>query len=338
MQEKTDSKQEIGQKKTDVLLQVEGLKTYFYMEQDKVAKAVDDVSFTLKKGETLALVGESGSGKSITSLSLMRLIPSPPGKIIEGSIKLDGTDLLSLSEKDMRKVRGNDIGMIFQEPMTSLNPVYTIGNQIAETLMKHKKLKKKEAYKRAVELLKLVGFARAEQIVHEYPHQLSGGMRQRAMIAMALSCDPKLLIADEPTTALDVTIQTQILDLMVEMKEKFESSILLITHDLGVVAEVADRVLVMYGGQIVEEATAYELYTNPQHPYTVGLLNSIPNLESDVERLESIKGTVPPAHRFPKGCRFAPRCKHVMDKCYEANPDLLEKDSNHKVRCYLYEE
>ncbi|MBU9711793.1 ABC transporter ATP-binding protein [Evansella tamaricis] len=338
MQEQQLKKQSLEKQKSNVLLEVEGLKTYFYMDNDRVAKAVDDVSFSINKGETLALVGESGSGKSITSLSIMRLIPSPPGKIVEGSIKLEGKELVTLSDKEIRKVRGNDIGMIFQEPMTSLNPVFTIGNQISESLMKHKKMKKNEAYKKAVDLLKLVGFARAEQIVNEYPHQLSGGMRQRAMIAIAMSCDPKLLIADEPTTALDVTIQAQILDLMVEMKEKFESSILLITHDLGVVAEVADRVLVMYGGQIVEEASVYELFTKPKHPYTNGLLASIPNLEADVERLESIPGTVPPAHRFPKGCRFAPRCKHVMDKCYEANPDLLEIDSKHKVRCYLYEE
>ncbi|SDZ67309.1 peptide/nickel transport system ATP-binding protein [Evansella caseinilytica] len=320
------------------LLEVEGLKTYFYMEGGRVAKAVDGVDFTIKKGETLALVGESGSGKSITSLSIMRLIQSPPGKIVEGSIKLDGKDLLKLSDKEMRKVRGNDIGMIFQEPMTSLNPVFTIGNQISETLIKHKKMSKKEANRRAVDLLKLVGFPRAEQIVNEYPHQLSGGMRQRVMIAIAMSCDPKLLIADEPTTALDVTIQAQILDLMVEMKEKFESSILLITHDLGVVAEVADRVIVMYGGQIVEEASVYELFTNTKHPYTVGLLNSIPKLEGELERLESIPGTVPPAHRFPKGCRFAPRCKHAMEKCHESNPDLLETAPYHKVRCYLFEE
>ncbi len=308
------------------------------MEGAKVAKAVDGVNFHIDRGETLALVGESGSGKSITSLSVMRLIPDPPGKIVEGSIKLDGKELLNLSDGEMRKVRGNDIGMIFQEPMTSLNPVFTIGNQIAETLMKHKKMTKKHAYKKAVELLKVVGFARAEDIIHEYPHQLSGGMRQRAMIAIAMSCDPKLLIADEPTTALDVTIQAQILDLMVDMKEKFDSSILLITHDLGVVAEVADRVMVMYGGQIVEEAKAEELFKDPKHPYTVGLMGSIPNMDSEVERLDSIPGTVPPAHRFPQGCRFAPRCKHVMDQCYEANPDLLEINSKHKVRCYLYEQ
>lgn len=320
------------------LLEVQGLKTYFYMSKDKIAKAVDDVSFSIRKGETIALVGESGSGKSITSLSIMRLIPSPPGKIVEGSIKLDGKELLTLSENEMGKVRGNEIGMIFQEPMTSLDPVFTIGNQIVESLMKHQKIKKKEAYERAVELLKIVGFARAEKIIKEYPHQLSGGMRQRVMIAIAMSCNPKLLIADEPTTALDVTVQAQILNLMVEMKEKFGSSILLITHDLGVVAEVADRVLVMYGGQIVEEAPVKDLFLETKHPYTKALLKSIPDIDVDTERLESIPGMVPPAHLFPKGCRFAARCKYVMDQCHEENPQLVEVNSQHKVRCYLYEE
>ena len=322
--------------KNSNILEVKGLKTYFYID-DKVAKAVDGVDFEIRKGETLALVGESGSGKSITSLSIMRLIPTPPGKIVEGEVVLDGQDLLSLSEKEMTNVRGNDIGMIFQEPMTSLNPVFTIGNQIAEPLMKHKKMKKKEAYAKAVELLKLVGFPRAEEIVNEYPHQLSGGMRQRAMIAMALSCSPKLLIADEPTTALDVTIQAQILDLMVDMKKEFGSSILMITHDLGVVAEVADRVIVMYGGQIVEEASVVELFTNPKHPYTVGLLGSMPQIDDEKDRLESIPGMVPPATNFPHGCRFAPRCKHAMDQCTTANPPLVEDVPGHKVRCVLYD-
>ncbi|OLO25192.1 peptide ABC transporter ATP-binding protein [Alkalihalophilus pseudofirmus] len=321
----------------NVLLEVRGLKTHFFIDDGKVAKAVDGVDFDIRKGETLALVGESGSGKSITSLSVMQLIQSPPGKIVAGSIKLDGKDLLKLSEKEMTNVRGNDIGMIFQEPMTSLNPVFTIGNQIAEPLMKHKKMKKKEAYAKALELLKLVGFPRAEEIIHEYPHQLSGGMRQRAMIAMALSCNPKLLIADEPTTALDVTIQAQILDLMVDMKEEFGSSILMITHDLGVVAETADRVMVMYGGQIVEQADVKELFTNPKHPYTVGLLNSMPQIDDDKERLEAIPGMVPPAHNFPKGCRFAPRCKHAMDKCTNDVPELYDAGPGHKVRCVLFD-
>lgn len=319
------------------LLEVKGLKTYFHID-GKVAKAVDGVDFEVYNGETLALVGESGSGKSITSLSVMGLIPQPPGKIEAGSIELNGKDLLKLSEREMMRVRGNDIAMIFQEPMTSLNPVFTVGEQIAETLMRHKKMSRKEALKKAVDLLKLVGFARAAEIVSEYPHQLSGGMRQRVMIAIAMSCDPKLLIADEPTTALDVTIQAQILDLMVEMKEKFNSSILLITHDLGVVAEVADRVMVMYGGQIVEQASVQELFNNPKHPYTNGLLGSIPSIDKTVDRLDSIPGTVPPAHRFPEGCRFAPRCKDAMEKCHKVNPDLLEIATGHKVRCHLYED
>ncbi|MEB1806346.1 MAG: ABC transporter ATP-binding protein [Bacillaceae bacterium] len=321
----------------NVLLEVKGLKTHFFMDDGKVAKAVDGVDFEIRKGETLALVGESGSGKSITSLSIMQLIQSPPGKIVAGSIELEGKDLLKLSEKEMTSVRGNDIGMIFQEPMTSLNPVFTIGNQIAEPLIKHKKMKKKEAYAKALELLKLVGFPRAEEIIHEYPHQLSGGMRQRAMIAMALSCNPKLLIADEPTTALDVTIQAQILDLMIDMKEEFGSSILMITHDLGVVAETADRVMVMYGGQIVESADVKELFTDPKHPYTVGLLASMPQIDDDKERLEAIPGMVPPAHNFPQGCRFAPRCKHAMEKCTNDVPELYEAGPGHKVRCVLYD-
>ncbi|WP_216831785.1 ABC transporter ATP-binding protein [Alkalihalobacterium elongatum] len=321
----------------NILLEVKGLKTHFFIDDGKVAKAVDGVDFEIRKGETLALVGESGSGKSITSLSIMQLIQSPPGKIVAGSIKLEGKDLLKLSEKEMTNVRGNDIGMIFQEPMTSLNPVFTIGNQVAEPLMKHKKMKKKEAYAKALELLKLVGFPRAEEIINEYPHQLSGGMRQRAMIAMALSCNPKLLIADEPTTALDVTIQAQILDLMIDMKEEFGSSILMITHDLGVVAETADRVMVMYGGQIVEEAEVKELFTDPKHPYTVGLLASMPQIDDDKERLEAIPGMVPPAHNFPQGCRFAPRCKHAMDKCTNDVPELYEAGPGHKVRCVLFD-
>ena len=320
----------------DHLLEVKGLKTYFYMRKGQIAKAVDDVSFSIGKGETVALVGESGSGKSITSLSIMRLIPSPPGKIVEGSIKLDGKELLTLSEKEMGKIRGQEIGMIFQEPMTSLDPVFTIGSQIVESLMEHQKIKKKEAYERAIDLLKIVGFSRAEKMINEYPHQLSGGMRQRVMIAIAMSCNPKLLIADEPTTALDVTVQSQILNLMVDMKEKFGSSILLITHDLGVVAEVADRVLVMYGGQIVEEAPAKDLFLNTKHPYTTALLKTIPKLDVELDRLESIPGSVPPAHLFPKGCRFASRCEYAMDICLEKNPNLIEINPQHKVRCHLY--
>lgn len=318
------------------LLKVSGLKTYFSLENGKTAKAVDGIDFTIHNGETVALVGESGSGKSITSMSIMRLVPEPAGKIVEGSIKLENQDLLDLSEKEMIKVRGNKIGMIFQEPMTSLNPVFTIGMQIAEPLIKHRGMKKKEARQKAIELLKLVGFPRAEQTIHEYPHQLSGGMRQRVIIAIALSCDPKLIIADEPTTALDVTIQAQILDLMLDIKEKINSAILIITHDLGVVAETADRVMVMYGGQIVESAAVNELFENPKHPYTVGLLNSMPKIDDDKQILESIPGTVPPATDFPQGCRFAPRCKHVMEECTKSVPPIYEDEPGHEVRCILY--
>lgn len=318
------------------LLDVKGLKTYFYLEGKKVAKAVDGVDFSVNPGETVALVGESGSGKSITSLSIMKLI-NKPGKIENGQILFDGKDLVGLTDKQMTNIRGREIGMIFQEPMTALNPVFTIGNQIKETLIRHKKISKAEAERKAIELLKLVGFPRAEETMKEYPHQLSGGMRQRAMIAIAISCDPKLLIADEPTTALDVTIQAQILDLMDEMKKKFNMAVLLITHDLGVVAEYADKVMVMYGGQIVEETKVEELFLNPKHPYTTGLLESLPSLEKEVDRLGAIKGMVPAAHSFPVGCRFSDRCPHAMDKCREKNPELREVVPGHKVRCYLYE-
>ncbi|WP_246942287.1 ABC transporter ATP-binding protein [Bacillus pinisoli] len=318
------------------LLHVKGLRTYFYLDSKKVAKAVDGVDFTIKPGETVALVGESGSGKSITSLSIMKLV-SKPGKIKEGSILFGDKDLLNMSEKQMARIRGNDIAMIFQEPMTALNPVFTIGEQIVETIVKHKKIHKKLAYEKAIELLKIVGFPRAEETMKEYPHQLSGGMRQRAMIAIAISCDPKLLIADEPTTALDVTIQAQILDLLNEMKRKFNMAILLITHDLGVVAEYADQVFVMYGGQIVEKTSVEELFENPKHPYTTGLLESLPDIDKDVTRLGAIKGSVPPSYSFPEGCRFYDRCPHAMDTCKEQNPELIEHETDHFVRCYLYD-
>ncbi|MCM3599320.1 ABC transporter ATP-binding protein [Robertmurraya korlensis] len=320
------------------LLEVSGLKTYFHLENKAVAKAVDGVDFYIRPGETVALVGESGSGKSITSLSIMKLI-NKPGKIEDGRISFGGKDLVGLNDKQMTNVRGKEIGMIFQEPMTALNPVFTIGNQIIETLIRHKKMTKNEARLRAIELLKVVGFPRAEETMKEYPHQLSGGMRHRAMIAIAISCDPKLLIADEPTTALDVTIQAQILDLMDEMKKKFNMAVLLITHDLGVVAEYADRIMVMYGGQIVEETTIEKLFLTPKHPYTMGLLDSLPSLEKEVDRLGAIKGTVPPAHRFPIGCRFSDRCPKVMSKCRDMNPSIYETDAeeSHRVRCYLYE-
>lgn len=318
------------------VLQVDRLKTYFYLDDDQVAKAVDNISFSIFPGETVALVGESGSGKSITALSIMQLI-NKPGRIVEGSISINGQEIVPLTTKQMTSIRGNDIAMIFQEPMTALNPVFTVGNQITEILQKHKKMNKKESRLKAINLLKTVGIARAEEIIKEYPHQLSGGMRQRVMIAMAISCDPHLLIADEPTTALDVTIQAQILDLMVEMKEKSHTALLLITHDIGVVSEYADRVMVMYGGQIVEQAATLELLKNTKHPYTQGLLESLPNLEGDVERLGTIKGTVPPAYDFPSGCRFSSRCPYVMDKCKQIAPELNEIETDHFVRCYLFE-
>ncbi|KKI84545.1 ABC transporter ATP-binding protein [Shouchella clausii] len=318
------------------LLRLQDVKTYFHLNQSRTVKAVDGVTFTIHENETVALVGESGSGKSMTSMSIMGLVDEP-GKI-EGSIQLEGQELLKRTEKQLDHIRGAQIAMIFQEPMTSLNPVFTIGNQIIETIRKHKQVSKKQAHKRAVELLKLVGFARAEESMKQYPHQLSGGMRQRVMIAIAISCNPKLLIADEPTTALDVTIQQQILDLMLKIKNQFQSSILLITHDLGVVAETADRVLVMYAGQIVEEAPAYDLFTNPLHPYTQGLLKSMPKLEDNKDRLEAISGMVPPAHRFPQGCRFASRCEFATPLCEEAMPELVNVSKTRDVRCYLYKE
>lgn len=317
----------------DKVLEIKNLKTYFYANNKEI-KAVDGVDLAIHQGETLALVGESGSGKSITSLSIMKLIPQPPGKIVEGEILFEGKNLIDLSDREMNRIRGNRIAMIFQEPMTSLNPVFTIGNQIMEPLRLHRKMSKDQALKRTIELLELVGFGRANQIVNEYPHQLSGGMRQRAMIAMAMANHPALLIADEPTTALDVTIQAQILDLMRELKEKTGTSILLITHDLGVVAEMADRVAVMYAGQIVEEADVETLFANPKHPYTIGLMRSIPRLNEEKERLESIPGMVPPAYDFPIGCRFAPRCKFAREECKQEQ-DLRQIGAGHKVRCIL---
>ncbi|WP_217586192.1 ABC transporter ATP-binding protein [Lentibacillus saliphilus] len=318
------------------VLDIDKLKTYFYLDDEKVAKAVDDVSFSVYPGETVALVGESGSGKSVTALSIMQLI-NKPGRIVEGTIVMNGKELLQMKPKQMTKVRGNDIAMVFQEPMTALNPVFTIGNQITEMIRKHQKSSKNQAREKAIELLKTVGIPRAEDIMNEYPHQLSGGMRQRVMIAIAISCEPALLIADEPTTALDVTIQAQILDLMADMRDKYHMSLLLITHDLGVVSEYADRVMVMYGGQIVEEGPTKELLRTTNHPYTKGLLNSLPNIDKHVDRLETIKGTVPAAFNFPKGCRFSTRCPYVMDKCLESNPEITEVGPEHYVRCYLHE-
>ena len=320
-----------------ILLEVNNLKTYFYTE-DGIVPAVDDVTFAVKPGEIIGIVGESGCGKSVTSLAVLRLIPDPPGKIIAGSIKFEGQDLAILKDKEMRKIRGNDIAMIFQEPMTSLNPVFTIGYQIGEVLTLHQGLNNKEAKEKSIAMLKLVGIPRPDKVVDEYPHSLSGGMRQRAMIAMALSCNPKLLIADEPTTALDVTIQAQILELMKGLKEKINTSIMLITHDLGVIAEMAEHVVVMYAGKIVEDADVITLFKNPQHPYTIGLLNSKPKLEQEKKggKLPSIPGMVPNPLNMPTGCHFHPRCQHVMPFCREKMPPLVEESPGHKIRCWLF--
>ncbi len=322
---------------TKSLLTIRDLRTYFYTDKKEV-KAVDGVDFQIKRGETVALVGESGSGKSVTAMSILRLIPKPPGEIISGEINFDGEDILKLKEDEMNEIRGNKISMIFQEPMTSLNPVYTIGDQIMEPLRYHWKLDKGSARKRTVELLQMVGFARAESMLNEYPHRLSGGMRQRVMIAMAMACNPNLLIADEPSTALDVTIQAQILELMRDIRDKFNTSILLITHDLGVVAEMADRVIVMYAGKIVEEGIVEDIFENPLHPYTKGLLASIPSLEAETDILYSIKGTIPNAADLPKGCRFAPRCEYVMERCLHEEPKMREETIGHYSRCFLHKE
>lgn len=318
------------------LLEVSNLKTYFRVDDD-IFKAVDGVTFHVEEGEIVAIVGESGSGKSMTSLSIMGLIQEP-GEIEEGSIKFRGKELTNLSNRDMGKIRGNEIAMIFQEPMSSLNPVFTIGYQIAETLKKHKRMRKKDGFQTAVELLELVGFARPKDIANSYPHQLSGGMRQRAMIAMSMSCNPQLLIADEPTTALDVTIQAQILEVMLDVQKEFNSAILLITHDLGVVAETAHRVLVMYGGQIVEEASVTQIFDHPHHPYTQGLLKSIPKIDEEVDRLEQIHGTVPSSNQFQAGCRFAPRCEFATDVCKQDTIPYVEIAEGHYARCVLYDD
>jgi peptide/nickel transport system ATP-binding protein len=322
------------------LLAVEDLRTYFDLRQGTV-KAVDGVGFTLAPHETLAIVGESGCGKSITALSLMRLVPDPPGRIVGGSVRLAGVDLLALDEETMRSVRGKDIAMIFQEPMTSLNPVLTIGSQVAEAVLLHEKVNGRQAWDKAVEMLRLTRIPEPEQRASEYPHQLSGGMRQRAMIAMALACNPKVLIADEPTTALDVTIQAQILDIILDLQRKLGTAVILITHDLGVVAETAQRVIVMYAGRKVEEASVEELFASPQHPYTHGLMGSIPRLplmrgeETNAsERLQEIPGTVPALTNLPPGCVFAARCAHAEERCRNRYPDYEEKRPGHWAACW----
>ena len=322
----------------DNILEVKNLKTYFYTE-DGVVKAVDGVDFTVRRGEVLGLVGESGCGKSVTSLSLMRLV-GVPGKIIEGSINFDGQQLLDLPESEMVHIRGNRVSMIFQQPQSSLNPVFQVGDQIAEVLDIHRSLGRDAGWTRAVELLKMVGIPDAERRAHAFPHELSGGMAQRVMIAMALACVPELLIADEPTTALDVTIQAQILDLMREIRSKMQASIILITHDLGVVAEMCERVAVMYAGQIVEQSDVQTLFDDPKHPYTQGLIGSIPILGVVKQELDVIPGSVPNLINLPGGCRFAPRCRKRIEYgltiCPQVLPELLPSGKDHAVRCWLY--
>jgi peptide/nickel transport system ATP-binding protein len=318
------------------ILEIKNLQTHFTSDRGMV-KAVDGVTITVNKGETVGVVGESGCGKSVTSLSVMRLLKDTPGKIVGGTIEFEGKNLESISEKEMRKIRGNEIAMIFQEPMTSLNPVYKIGKQIEEAVQLHLKYDKKQAREYAIKMLKLVGIPRAEEIVNEFPYQLSGGMRQRVMIAMAMACKPKLLIADEPTTALDVTIQAQILDLMRKLSDESDTSIMLITHDLGVVAEMCDRVVVMYAGKVVEEADVFTIFENPKHPYTKGLLDSVPKLGQKIGRLDSIPGNVPTPSNMPEGCKFAPRCSKVMDICRKQDPQLTAIEKNHTCRCWLYQ-
>ena len=319
----------------DALLSVRNLKTYFYTDEG-VVRAVDGLSYDLQRGEVLGIVGESGCGKSVHALSLMRLIPMPPGKIVDGEIRFEGRDLLKLSDEEMRKIRGNRMAMIFQEPMTSLNPVLTIGEQIAEAIILHQRLNKRAAWDRAAEMLDRVKIPLAKQRVKDYPHQFSGGMRQRVMIAMALSCNPSILIADEPTTALDVTIQAQILDLMRGLQREFGMSIIFITHNLGVVAEMCDNVVVMYAGRPIEHTDVRSTFREPKHPYTWGLLHSVPKLYLRQERLIPIEGQPPSLIDLPPGCAFAPRCPFVMDVCVQADPPDFNVGPGHTAKCYLY--
>lgn len=321
------------------LLQVKNLATHFHTEEG-IVKSVQDVTFEIDAGQVLGVVGESGCGKSVTAMSILRLVQQPQGKIVNGEILFNGVNLLSLSESEMRKIRGNKISLISQDPMTSLNPVLTIGEQIMEAIILHQKLNKKDAKAKAIEMLRLVGIPSPAERVDQYPHEFSGGMRQRAIIAMALSCEPELLIADEPTTALDVTIQAQILDLMRDIKQKRNAAIVFITHDLGVVAEMCDKVAVMYAGKVVEYTDVVTLFKNPQHPYTIGLLNSIPKLEEEKDRLEPIEGQPPNLVNLPKGCSFSPRCKEIKSICNTKEPVVVElgKDGKtHQVRCLLRE-
>jgi peptide/nickel transport system ATP-binding protein len=320
----------------DILLDVRDLRTYFKV-LDGTVKAVDGVSFNLRRGGRLAVVGESGSGKSVTALSIMRLIDSPPGEIAGGEILFNGTNLLTLSDDEMRKVRGRDIAMVFQEPMTSLNPVLTVGNQITEAVLLHQDVDKKGAREVALRSLMDVGVPDPKRRLTQYPHELSGGMRQRIMIAMALSCSPKLIIADEPTTALDVTIQRQILELIKGIQDRTGTALLLITHDLGVVAETVDEIAVMYGGRVVETGTVEEVLLQPRHPYTRGLLESIPSTAKVGQRLSAIRGVVPNPFRMPEGCKFAPRCNFAWETCRETEPDLIELGRDRASRCWLHD-
>jgi len=319
----------------DILLQVDDLKVRFQTMQGLVS-AVDGVSFTVGRGTNLGIVGESGCGKSVTALSLMGLVSSPPGRVEANKMIFDGRELQQLSAEEYRRIRGREMGMVFQEPMTSLNPVFTIGNQVSEAVLSHLKVSRREAREMAVAMLDRVGIPDAGRRIHDYPHQLSGGLRQRVMIAMALICKPKLLIADEPTTALDVTIQAQVLDLMQELREDMGMSMIMITHDLGVVAEVSEQVLIMYAGMVVESADVDSIFKHPLHPYTQGLLHSIPRLDQDVSRLDAIPGMVPDMLHVPPGCRFANRCRQAMDKCHHQCPENSEPKSGHRVCCWLY--
>ncbi|MBG9782582.1 ABC transporter ATP-binding protein [Shouchella lehensis] len=321
----------------NIVLQLKDLQTTFQSGRKSVP-AVDGVSIQLHKGEVVGIVGESGCGKSVTSLSIMRLIPSPPGKISRGEILFNGENLVTVSNKRMKKIRGKEISMIFQEPMTSLNPLFTIGNQLVEAIRNHNNLSKKEALEKAIQLVEMVGIPRAREIVESYPHQLSGGMRQRIMIAMAMSCDPEVLIADEPTTALDVTIQAQILDLMRELNREKGTAILFITHDLGVVADICNRVVVMYAGQVVEEGSTRMILKDPKHPYTQGLIRSLPNMAEKQQTLYSIPGTVPQPGSIENGCRFADRCEFAFDACFFEDPALLNLEEGRACRCLLYKE
>ncbi|HEY8498663.1 MAG TPA: ABC transporter ATP-binding protein, partial [Limnochordales bacterium] len=317
------------------LLEVRNLKTYFFTE-DGVMPAVDGVSFSLRRGGTLGLLGESGCGKSVTSLSIMRLVPQPPGRIVGGEVLFEGEDLLRKKESEMRRIRGKEIAMIFQEPMTSLNPVFTVGNQIMEAIMLHQKVSKAEARRQAIEMLRLVGIPSPERRVDDYPHQMSGGMRQRVMIAMALSCNPKLLIADEPTTALDVTIQAQILDLMRDLQRRLGTAVMLITHNMGVIAELVEHVVVMYAGKVVESADVRSIFAMPRHPYTVGLLESVPKIHETRERLKAIEGVVPSPYDMPTGCRFHPRCELARDICRRLEPPMMQVGPTQQVACWQY--